>query len=67
MNDHPLQPGDATPQDAARPGDEAKLHTEGANVREGNRAPEDHASAADQAKLNEQTQEGVDQVGGVKL
>src|SRR6201996_1774170 len=52
------KPGDTTPHDAQRPGDAAKLHSEGANAREGDRAPQDAASGHDQQKLDEQTREG---------
>ncbi|HEY4356096.1 MAG TPA: efflux RND transporter permease subunit [Acidobacteriaceae bacterium] len=58
MNDSPLQPGDKTPQDAQRPGDAAKLHSAGANAREGDRAPKDAASSQDHEKLDKQTREG---------
>ncbi len=67
MTNHPLQPGDHTPQDASRPGDQAKLHTEGANVREGDRAPQERASAHDQWKLDRQTSEADAPLGGVNF
>ncbi len=66
-NDSPLQPGDKTPRDQQRPGDAAKLHSGGANAREGDRAPQDGASAKDQQKFDVQTKEGGTPLGGVNF
>ncbi len=64
---NPPQPGDRTPHDGARPGDEALLHSSGSNAREGDRAPQDRASAADQVKLDRQTSEADRPLGGVNF
>jgi multidrug efflux pump len=48
------QPGDEFPIDSARPGDEAKLHSQGGpNDFEGDAASTEQATAADRAKVNE--------------
>ncbi|HEX4154314.1 MAG TPA: efflux RND transporter permease subunit [Acidobacteriaceae bacterium] len=55
MSDSPLQPGDKTPRDRERPGDDIKAFARGGpNAREGERSPEDAATAADRAKVNRQ-------------
>lgn len=67
MNDSPLQPGDKTPSDAQRPGDEAKLQPAGANAREGDKAPNDSAAPDDQKKLEKQKKEGGSPLSGVNF
>jgi multidrug efflux pump len=49
MNFDP-KPGDTTPHDAPRPGDEARLH--GVDDQGGERAPGDAATAADESKMH---------------
>jgi multidrug efflux pump len=57
-------PGDHTPHDAARPGDEAHLHDLGGpNDFAGDSAPHEFASTADQAKANEE----ATPIGGVNF
>ncbi|MEO7028482.1 MAG: efflux RND transporter permease subunit [Acidobacteriaceae bacterium] len=60
------QPGDHTPHDAPRPGDEAKLRGNEQD-RAGDRAPDDRATAADQRQFDKQFKEkGTPLSSGVK-
>ncbi len=67
MNDSPLQPGDKTPGDGQRAGDESKLHSAGANAREGDKTPTDSASQRDEQKLEKQKNESGSPLSGVNF
>ena len=57
------QPGDHTPTDAPRPGDEERLREGGGpNDRDGDRASDDHATAADREKEHQPLSSGVNAV-----
>jgi multidrug efflux pump len=57
------QPGDHTPTDAPRPGDEERLREGGGpNDRDGDRASHDHATAADREKEHQPLSSGVNAV-----
>jgi multidrug efflux pump len=58
VSDDLLQPGDKSPQDSERPGDDVKAYARGGpNAREGEHSPEDAATAADYEKVHRQTTE----------
>ncbi len=67
MPSEEFQPGDRTPEDHARPGDQAKLSGR-MQDRAGDRAPHDSATPADHTRMEEgfhEAQEPLGAVGGV--